>query len=74
MNIQGMQIVKINIEFYLDTQANEPDKFTLFNSWREREGVIMPKCEFPAYFENGLLGVKVKEDIGHREAFLGVPN
>lgn len=34
----------------------------------------MPKLEYPAYFENGLVGVKCKEDIQHREAFLFVPN
>ena len=33
----------------------------------------MPKLEFPAFFENGLLGVKCKEDINHREAYLFVP-
>lgn len=34
----------------------------------------MPKLEYPAYFANGLLGVGVKKDIEHREAFLAVPN
>jgi hypothetical protein len=29
--------------------------------------------EYPAYFEGGLIGVKVTEDIQHRECFLAVP-
>lgn len=33
----------------------------------------MPKLEFPAFFEGGLLGVRIKEDINHNEAFLSVP-
>ena len=33
----------------------------------------MPKLEYPAYFEGGLLGTKVTEDIEHREAYLYVP-
>ena len=33
----------------------------------------MPKLEYPAIFEDGLLGVKCKETINHREAFLYVP-
>ena len=33
----------------------------------------MPKLEYPAYFEGGLLGVRCKEDIEHREAYLFVP-
>jgi hypothetical protein len=33
----------------------------------------MPKLEYPAYFDGGLLGTKVKEDIEHREAYLYVP-
>lgn len=33
----------------------------------------MPKLEYPAWFDNGLLGCRVKQDINHREAFLGVP-
>lgn len=33
----------------------------------------MPKLEYPAVFDQGLVGVKAKEDIEHREAFLYVP-
>ena len=45
----------------------------MFNEWCKREGVIMPKLEYPAYFEDGLVGVKVTQDIAHREAYLAVP-
>lgn len=34
----------------------------------------MPKLEYPAYFQGGLLGARVTEDIQHREAYLAVPN
>jgi len=33
----------------------------------------MPKIQFPAIFQNGLVGGKCKEDIEHREGFLYVP-
>lgn len=33
----------------------------------------MPKLEWPAYFEDGLLGVKVTQDVQVREAYLAVP-
>jgi hypothetical protein len=33
----------------------------------------MPKLEYPAYFEDGLLGVRCTEDVKHREAYLCVP-
>ena len=33
----------------------------------------MPKLEYPVYFENGLKGMRCKEDIEHREVFLFVP-
>lgn len=33
----------------------------------------MPKLEYPAYFSGGLLGTKVTQDIGYREAYLAVP-
>ena len=29
--------------------------------------------EYPAFFENGLVGVKVKEDIQYREAYCFIP-
>ena len=33
----------------------------------------MPKVQYPAYFEGGLVGMKAIEPIEHREAFLSVP-
>ena len=33
----------------------------------------MPKLEYPANFEGGLLGARCKEDIQHREVYLYVP-
>ena len=33
----------------------------------------MPKLQYPAYFEGGLVGVRATEPIKHREAFLSVP-
>ena len=45
----------------------------MFKDWCEIEGVVMPKLQYPAYFENGLIGVKCLNDIENREAFLYVP-
>ena len=39
-------------QFYKDSEPY--DVFKEFNDWCKREGVICPKIEFPAYFENGL--------------------
>ena len=39
----------------------------MFREWCEREGVIMPKLEYPAFFDNGLEGIRVKEEIKHQE-------
>ena len=33
----------------------------------------MPKLEYPSTFSGGLVGIRCKEDIGHREAALFVP-
>ena len=33
----------------------------------------MPKCEYPAYFDGGLLGIKCKEDIKHRDVYIYIP-
>ena len=35
--------------------------------------MIAPKLEYPAYFEGGLVGVRVKEAIKPREAFIKIP-
>ena len=44
-----------------------------FRAWCEANGARMPKLEYPAVFAGGLVGVRVKEDIEHNEAFLSVP-
>lgn len=33
----------------------------------------MPKCEWPVTFENGLIGVRAREIIENREAYIFVP-
>lgn len=60
-----------SVDFYLGEEKG--DKHTMFLDWCKNEGIVMPKLEFPAYFENGLVGVRCKEDILNREAFLFVP-
>lgn len=66
---------KNNIEYFLgdDEEDLKIDKYKLFLDWCDKEGVHMPKLEYPAYFEGGLCGTRVKEDIEHREAYLYVP-
>ena len=44
------------------------DVMKLFNEWCLREGVIMPKIQYPANF-NGLNGIGTRETIKHREVF-----
>ena len=60
-------LFKKTIDYYLKNENEEDEetqnKFTMFNVWCKKEGVIMPKLLYPAYFENGLLGVKCKQDI-----------
>ena len=33
----------------------------------------MPKLEYPYKFEGGLVGMRCKDDINHREAFCFIP-
>lgn len=42
-------------------------------SWCLKNGVKIPKLEYPAIFDHGLVGVRAREDIEHREAFLYIP-
>ena len=49
------------------------NKYKEFNAWCLKEGIIMPKLQYPAFFEEGLIGTKVIEDILHREVYLYVP-
>ena len=65
-----------NIEYFLNDDGQDQekvDKFTMFNQWTKSEGVIMPKLEYPAYFEGGLLGIKCTQDVEHHEGYLYVP-
>ena len=63
-----------NIEWYMDDGIKDTtDKFQMFNEWCKEEGVIMPKLQYPAYFEGNLLGVRCTEEIKHREAYMFVP-
>ena len=36
-------------------------------------GILTPKLKYPGFFENGLVGLEVTEEIKHREAFIAVP-
>jgi hypothetical protein len=35
--------------------------------------MYMPKLEFPAFYDEDLVGVAAKETIKHREVLLGIP-
>ena len=54
-------------------QKDERDKLEVFNNWCAEEGVLMPKIQYPAEFEQGLLGLKCTQQVEHREGFLYVP-
>lgn len=56
------------------------DKREMFVEWCKREGFIMDKVKWPAFFgregdpdEKKLLGLQAKERIEHRESFMSVP-
>ena len=74
---QADEVVKpssTNIEYFLgEGEVDKEDKYTMFMNWCHKEGMYMPKLEYPAFFEGGLLGVRCKEDIDHREVYLYVP-
>ena len=46
------------VETFLGVSQDE-DRYTIFNDWCKSEGVIMPKLEYPAVFEDGLIGARV---------------
>ena len=66
---------RIDMDDYLakDGFVETRDVKTMYLEWCKTEGVVMPKCEYPAYFENGVIGVRCIEDIGYREAYIYVP-
>ena len=45
----------------------------VFKDWCFENGVRMPKLQYPAYFEGGLIGMMATEPVEHREAFISVP-
>ena len=49
------------------------DKYSEFLEWFRTGGGVMPKCEYPAFFENGVCGVRCIETIENREAYIFVP-
>ena len=56
------------------------DQFELFVDWCKREGYIMDKVKWPAYFgkeedpdEKKLMGLQALKPIQHRESFMAVP-
>lgn len=49
------------------------NKCEKFVQWVTDVGIKCPKLEYPGFFDGGLVGVKVKAPIAHREAFLFVP-
>jgi hypothetical protein len=49
------------------------DKYIIFKNWLKQEGVIMPKLQYPAIYDGGLIGTKVTADILHREVYIYVP-
>ena len=56
-----------NIEYFLnDEDKDDSNKFDKFNQWCQKEGVVMPSIEYPAYFEGGLQGIKCTRDIQFR--------
>ena len=60
-----------SIDYYLGKEYGTDE--SRFLEWCTQEGVIMPKLEYPAQFENGLIGVRCKETIFNSEAFLFIP-
>ena len=56
-----------------DWKIEHGRKCKVFNDWCFENGVRMPKLEYPAYFEGGLVGMRATDTIEHREAFLSIP-
>ena len=52
-------IILKGINYYLDETSKNTDANADFKKWCIKEGVIMPKLEYPAYF-NGIRGMKCK--------------
>ena len=63
----------INEKYMNKGWIDTSDRVEMFNKWAKAEGVVMPKIEYPAYFEDGLVGMKCVQDIDHREIFIYIP-
>ena len=48
-------------------------KCEVFNEWCRVNGVQLPKIDYPGYFKGGLVGMKAREPIAHRESFISIP-
>jgi hypothetical protein len=67
---------KETVPDHADNEAQQQivrQKCSKFVAWCREVGIKCPKIEYPAFFEGGLVGAKVKEPIEHREAFLIIP-
>ena len=56
-----------------DWKVEHGRKCLVFNEWCRENGVIMPKLEYPGYFEGGLIGVRATQPIEYRESLIAVP-
>ena len=64
---------KVSATDPVDWKIEHQRKCQVFNEWCISNGVEMPKLEYPAYFEGGLVGVRATQPIEHREAFIKIP-
>ena len=64
---------KVQVTSLVDWKVEHGRKCEVFNEWCRANGVVMPKLEYPAYFEGGLVGMRATAPIEHREAFLSIP-
>ena len=61
------------VENLVDFKTEHQRKAKVFMDWCTEGGMIFPKLEYPAYFEDGLIGVRALDKIEHRESFLAIP-
>jgi hypothetical protein len=52
--------------------AQDPANIKFLN-WLRDNGAIFDKIEYPAIYDGGLKGCRLKEDVGSNEAFLYIP-
>lgn len=67
--------VEKSIDYYLlgDEFVEIKDRMTMLVEWCQKEGLIMPKLKYPAYFAGGVIGIKCSEDIQHHEVYMAIP-